>query len=101
MPQQLQEITLIQILSASEVCKALSLGKTSLYAKIDPESPYYDPSFPKPIHLGGGRRIGWRLGAIKEWLDAQAPATPEQRKQKAQPLNQGRKRRREALAAVA
>ena len=44
----------------------IGLGKTTAYAKINPESASYDPTFPKPIRLST-RCVGWRLDELQAW----------------------------------
>ena len=54
----------------------IGIGKTLAYAKINPESASYDPTFPKPISYGktaNGRNssVGWIEAEIDAWLTAQ------------------------------
>ncbi len=52
------------------------LGRSSVYARLDPRSRYFDPSFPRPVPLHGPCQkrgaVGWRLSEVWAWLDAQA-----------------------------
>ena len=46
------------------------LGRSSVYARINPNNPSYDPSFPKPIRLstGSGRAIAWVASEVSDYL---------------------------------
>ncbi|UOO89780.1 AlpA family phage regulatory protein [Vitreoscilla massiliensis] len=57
----------LRILRIKEVATKLAIGKSTIYDWINPKSPRYDPSFPKPIKLGGNS-IGWFSTMIDEWL---------------------------------
>ena len=52
------------------------LGRSSVYARLDPRSRYFDPSFPRSVPLHGPCQkrgaVGWRLSEVWVWLDAQA-----------------------------
>jgi prophage regulatory protein len=52
-----------------DVRKIVGLGRSSIYARLDPKSPYHDPTFPRPIILGGRAR-GWLVKELEEWLTA-------------------------------
>lgn len=52
----------------------LGLSRSTIYDKINPKSPRYDATFPKPIRLGGGA-IGWLRHEIDEWLERQIEAS--------------------------
>jgi prophage regulatory protein len=45
----------------------IGLSKSAIYQKNDPKSPYYDPSFPRPVKLGG-RAVAWSSDAINAWM---------------------------------
>ena len=55
----------LRILRIKEVATKLAIGKSTIYDWINPKSPRYDPSFPKPIKLGGNS-IGWVSTMIDE-----------------------------------
>ncbi|WP_297538320.1 AlpA family phage regulatory protein [Roseovarius sp.] len=52
-----------------DVERITGLSRSSIYAKLDPSSAYYDQSFPKPIKLGK-RAVGWREADIAAWLES-------------------------------
>lgn len=45
------------------------LSRSSIYDKLNSESPRYDPSFPRPISLGAGA-VGWVISEVASWLEA-------------------------------
>ena len=54
-------------MSCSEVQKATSLSRASLYRRMEAGT------FPKP-HSLGGRRVGWLSSDIQAWIDQQVKA---------------------------
>lgn len=67
--------TAIAILRRRDLEARLRLSRSTIYDKINPGSPRYDASFPKPIHLGGGSAVGWLVHEVDEWLRRQIEAS--------------------------
>ncbi|OKU83521.1 hypothetical protein AWJ24_06425 [Escherichia coli] len=44
-----------------------SLSRSTIYEKLNPESRYYDETFPKPVRLGAAS-VGWRSTSVDEWI---------------------------------
>lgn len=63
-----------RILRRPQVEEKTGLGRTAIYSRINPKDPYHDPSFPKPIPLGGGKNppVGWLESELDSWIEAQA-----------------------------
>lgn len=59
--------TISPINKRPQVQTKTGLSKSTIYAKLDPESRQYDPSFPRPISLGA-RAVGWLSHEIDEWI---------------------------------
>lgn len=61
----------------------VGLGRTAIYDRLNPKSPYYDPSFPKPIKLGNGENspVGWLEHEVDDWIAAQAVKSRSQYQQ--------------------
>ncbi|MHB8744563.1 MAG: helix-turn-helix transcriptional regulator [Sulfuricaulis sp.] len=57
----------------------LRLSRSTIYDKINPKSPRYDATFPKPIRLGGCA-VGWLTHEVDEWLNRQIEASRVARK---------------------
>lgn len=51
----------------------LGLSRSTIYDKMNPKSPRYDGTFPKPIRLGGSA-VGWLAHEIDDWLNRQIEA---------------------------
>jgi prophage regulatory protein len=64
--ESLKKLTIIK---RTEVQARTALSRSAIYAKLDPKSPYYDQTFPKPIPLGG-RSIGWVESEIDAWIQS-------------------------------
>ncbi len=47
----------------------IGLSKSAIYQKNDPNSPYYDPDFPKSAKLGG-RAVAWSSAAVDAWMES-------------------------------
>ena len=58
-----------QIIRLTVVIKMTGLSRSSIYYKLDPDSRYYDPSFPKRCKLGL-RAVGWLRSEIEAWIAA-------------------------------
>jgi Predicted transcriptional regulator len=56
-----------RLLRMPEVQRVTALPRTTIYVKLDEKSPYYDPTFPKPITLGA-RSIAWVEAELQEWI---------------------------------
>lgn len=55
------------LLRAAQVCSKLKISRTTLYAKLDKNSKYFDPDFPKQIQLGPSS-VGWVEQQIDQWI---------------------------------
>ncbi|WP_447402032.1 helix-turn-helix transcriptional regulator [Escherichia coli] len=42
-------------------------SRSTIYEKLNPESRYYDETFPKPVRLGAAS-VGWRSTSVDEWI---------------------------------
>ncbi|WP_145580028.1 helix-turn-helix transcriptional regulator [Yersinia vastinensis] len=59
-----QSITIIRL---PGVLKIIGIGRSTVYDWINPKSPRYDPTFPRPIKLGQ-KSVGWRESDLNYWL---------------------------------
>ncbi len=64
---------LVRVLRMRQVQERLGLGRSTIYDRMDPESPRYDSTFPRPISLGSAA-VGWIESEINQWLQARASA---------------------------
>lgn len=68
----------LTILRRRELEARLKLSRSTIYDKINPDSPRYDAAFPKPIRLGNGSAIGWIEGEVESWLRGRIEASRKQ-----------------------
>lgn len=61
-----------RVIRVPRVLEKTGLPYSSLYAKLDPESPRHDPTFPERIPLGA-RAVGFLEEAVDAWIEAQRP----------------------------
>lgn len=47
------------------------IARGTAYAKLNPNSPQYDPTFPIPVRIGP-RSVGWIESEIDDWIERQA-----------------------------
>ncbi len=59
------------ILRRRDLESRIGLSRSTIYDKINPHSPRYDVTFPKPIRLGNGAAVGWLLHEVEHWLGEQ------------------------------
>lgn len=57
----------IRVLRIREVCKRLSISKSTIYDWMNPKSPRFDGLFPRPVKIGR-MATGWLESEINEWL---------------------------------
>ena len=57
----------IVIVRMDKLVDKLGICRSSIYDKMNPKSPRYDPDFPKPIKLGISA-MGWVEREIDEWI---------------------------------
>ena len=72
MPEQAQPVT---ILRRRDLEARVRLSRTTIYDRINPHSPRYEPEFPKPIKLGAGVAVGWLDHEVSAWLQSQIDRT--------------------------
>ena len=59
-----------KIIRRPEVQKKIGLGHTALFERLNPKSPQYDATFPKPIKLGDSDNspLGWLESEVEAWI---------------------------------
>ena len=62
-----------RLIRRPEVQEITGISRSGIYARIDSDSPGFDPTFPKPVNLGG-RSVGWVLDEIEIWVDQRVAA---------------------------
>jgi prophage regulatory protein len=67
-PPIINEVTLnMEILRMKQVSAHIGLGRSTIYAMLDPKSRSFVPSFPKPVRISN-RSIGWPSQSITQYL---------------------------------
>lgn len=59
----------LRILRFRQVVSKLGLARSTIYDKLDPKSPRYDPTFPRPITLGSSEKVQ-AVGFVESELDS-------------------------------
>jgi prophage regulatory protein len=70
--------TALTILRRKQVEARCGLSRSTIYDKISPKSKTYDPSFSRPIDLGG-KAVGWLEHEIDAWIQARIDASRSKR----------------------
>lgn len=60
----------LSILRRKQLESRTGLSRSTIYGRINPNSPSYDQTFPKPIELGA-HSVGWLEHEVDAWLAAQ------------------------------
>jgi prophage regulatory protein len=60
------------LIRISDLEKKIGLSKSAIYARLSKKSPNFDPSFPRPIKLGGRATspIAFVEEEVNQWIDA-------------------------------
>ncbi|MCP2069878.1 helix-turn-helix transcriptional regulator [Pseudomonas laurylsulfatiphila] len=62
-----------RILRLKQLTERIGLGRSTIYDRMDVNSPRYDATFPKPIKLGAAA-IGWIDSEITTWIEQRRSA---------------------------
>ncbi|MDN3234320.1 AlpA family transcriptional regulator [Pseudomonas sp. WAC2] len=62
-----------RILRIKQLTERIGLGRSTIYDRMDVQSPRYDATFPKPIKLGAAA-IGWIESEITAWIEQRISA---------------------------
>jgi|SRR5690554_311389 len=66
--------TVPQIIRLPEVRRLTGLSKSTVYAKMDGKSPYFDSGWPKKVSLGP-RSVGWYRHEVIEWVESRTSSS--------------------------
>ncbi|MBC3809276.1 AlpA family phage regulatory protein [Undibacterium seohonense] len=58
-----------KILRRSCLREKLNISNGTLHNKLNPNSKYFDESFPRPISLGASA-VGWIESDVEEWISS-------------------------------
>lgn len=60
-----------QVLRRPEVERLTGLSRSTIYAKMDPKSAYFDSDWPQKVRLGI-RSVGWYRHEVIDWIESRA-----------------------------
>ncbi len=58
----------IKVLRIKDLIGKVGMARSTIYDRLNPKSPRYDSSFPKPIKLGLSA-IGWLEHEVDTWIE--------------------------------
>jgi prophage regulatory protein len=58
-----------RVIRLPEIKAQTGQSRSTIYDKLNPKSPRYDATFPKPIKLGA-RSIGWIEAEVQAWIES-------------------------------
>ena len=58
-----------RVIRIKEFAAMISLSRSTIYDRLNPKSPRFDPTFPRPIKLGASA-IGWHLVDVAAWISS-------------------------------
>ena len=68
--------TALTILRRRQLEERIGLKRSTIYSKLDCNSKYFDPTFPKPIQLGKiGTSVGWIEQEVDEYIQSRIIAS--------------------------
>lgn len=62
-----QAATSYRLLRRKQVEQVIGLSRSAIYSHLDKKSPYFDPTFPRPIRMGSVS-IAWLENEIQQWI---------------------------------
>jgi prophage regulatory protein len=61
------------VIRIKRVSKKAGIAISSIYNKLNPDSKYHDPKFPRPIRLGTSS-VGWIESEVDAWIGSRQRA---------------------------
>lgn len=58
-----------RIIRIKEFAAMIGLSRSTIYDRLNPKSPRFDSTFPRPIKLGASA-IGWHLVDVAVWINS-------------------------------
>ena len=58
-----------RVLRLKQVLDRVGLSRSTIYDRMNPASPRYDDSFPKPMKIGSSA-VGWLESSINKWIES-------------------------------
>jgi len=71
------------LLKRQDVERLTSLGRSAIYARLNASHPQHDPTFPKPVPMGGAPDkatcVRWVASEVDAWIHARIAARDNHR----------------------
>ncbi len=55
------------LLRLQTLCDRIDLSSSAVYDRLNPDSPRYDSTFPKPVKIGG-QSVAWLESEVDAWI---------------------------------
>jgi predicted DNA-binding transcriptional regulator AlpA len=62
-----------QLIRKKRLLQKIPFSKSTLHAKLNPKSPYFDNTLPRPIYFPGSRIPYWDEALVDAWIAACSP----------------------------
>lgn len=76
----LEELAPIRLLTIADLQQLFNMGRSSIYALMQPEHKSYDKTFPRSVKLGSSKTM-WRYEEIVEWISNLPRSSPTDQNQ--------------------
>ena len=71
-------MTIHSLLARKALEQRVDLRRSAIYARLDPKSPHYDPTFPRPVPINGPASkptaVRWLASEVDAWIEARIAA---------------------------
>jgi prophage regulatory protein len=64
----MDETTTEALIRRQDVERITGMGRTAIWERLNPNSKYFDPEFPKPVSLGGANSVRWVKSEVSSWV---------------------------------
>ena len=58
----------LKVIRIKRLQDMLGISKSTIYSRIDPDSKWFDPDFPKPFKIGG-YAVGWDVREVMRFVE--------------------------------
>lgn len=63
------------LIRRQDVERLTGLGRSAIFERLNPNSRYHDPKFPKPINIGGSNSTRWIESEVQTWIQGKIEAS--------------------------
>lgn len=62
----------LKLIRLRDLLALTACSRSTVYMRLDPKSPYHDPTFPRPIklspHANGRGAVAWVESEVQAWI---------------------------------